>query len=203
MKKIFSIVFLFLFAFPFSGEAHKITKEQRADAILQLYDIINKRQWQITTERVVNGFETFDQLDKSRNFLFVSDSMQVFQFDMSGARVRHRDRECGPNCWHGNKWHDPKYLSLKDPGYYTGKRKILSLDMHANKKGSVVTVTLKTQGEMIGHTIITKLYIDPITLRVNYNNYDAGRKGPDIQGFIRPIDPDNFVQHPFTHECEG
>lgn len=200
MKSLISSLLVLLISFPMTMEAKKITKEERAEAVSQIFEIINSGQWQITIQRVSNGIETFDDLVPTCNFLYVKDSVKVSQFDFSGAHVYTMGKEREPNFYAGKSSARTKPISGSATKYALSQRRVISSELSANKKNTVVKLVLKTQGEEVARTITTIIYIDPISLRANFQNRDARGTGFEYQGVVRPLDPNLFKLHPYTFE---
>lgn len=174
-------------ALPAVSKSHKLTPEERAQAVMRIYDLLQSGQWVMVIENIQTTSWGYSNLMPERNYLYIQDSLLVKQIDTTGAH--------GTSNLNIYQRQDIKRRIDARPDLYAARRpvrkefeNVLSTEIRTNRSGTKVVYTLFVNSPDFPQKTRMRMIIDPVTLSANMGIY-TGHLVPSNETLMYIPDP--------------
>lgn len=181
------VVSLVSIALPAAAKSHKLTAEERAQAVMRTYDLLQSGQWVMIIENLQTTTWGFSNLLPDRNYMYIQDSLLVTQTDVTGAH--------GTSNLNIYQRNEIKRQYNVRPDIYSARRpvhksfeNVLSTEIRTNRSGTKVIYTLFVNSPDFPQKTRMRMIIDPVTLSANVG-ICSGRLVPSNETMLYIPDP--------------
>lgn len=181
MKQKFLLILIAIIAcaMPTAAQRQKVSDEERSQAIMRVYDLLESGRWVMTIENITTTKVSYSQLVESNNYILVADQLMTIQIDKAGANA-----QTNINVYERKEAERYAYLhpDLIDASNkpHRGFYNVVKAETQTNRRGTQVVhkLYLSTPDDPNSNTF-SRLIVDPLTMKANFGIYSGHLKPAD------------------------